>query len=75
MPKIPSVRTLMGSQHVKRCETLLESAQQYFCHIFCGLGKKISSKNSVSVVCEILRLFVNIMTPDEKYSRSVKTSV
>ena len=75
MPKKPRVRTLMDSQHVKGSETLHESARQYFCHIFWSLWKKISSKNSVLVVSEILRLFVNILTPDEKYSLSVKASV
>ena len=34
MTKTACVRTLMDSQHVKRSETLLKSAQQYFCHIF-----------------------------------------
>ena len=37
--------------------------------------KKISSKNSVLVLSEILRLFVNILTPDGNYSLSVKASV
>ena len=37
--------------------------------------KKISSKNSVLVVSEMLRLFVNILTPDDKYSLSLKASV
>ena len=75
MPKKIPVRNLMDSQHVKVSERLLKSARQYFCHIFWSLWKKISSKNSVLVVSEILRLFVNILTPDDKYSLSVKASV
>ena len=75
MPKKPRVRTLMDSQHVKGSETLLKSARQYFCHIFWSLWKNMSSKNSLLVVSEILRLFVNILTPDEKYSLSVKAGV
>ena len=75
MHKKSCVRTLMDSQHVKGSETLLKSARQYFCHIFWSLWKEISSKNSVLVVSEILRLFVNILTPDDKYSLSVKASV
>ena len=75
MPKKPRVRTLMDSQHVKGSETLLKSARQNFCHIFWSFRKKISSKNSVLVVSEILRLFVNILTPDDKYSLLVKASV
>ena len=75
MPKKPRARTLMDSQHVKGTERQLKSGQQIFCHIFLSLWKKISSKNSVLVVSEILRLFVNILTPDDKYSLSVKASV
>ena len=75
MPQKPRVRTLIDSQHVKGSEKLLKSARQYFCHIFLSLWKEISSKNSVLVDSEILRLFVNILTPDEKYSLSVKPSV
>ena len=75
MPKKPLVSTFMDGQHVKGPGRLLKSARQYFCHIFWSLGKEISSKISVLVVSEILRLFFNILTPDEKYSLSAKTSV
>ena len=74
MSEKPHIRTLLDGQHVKGSETLHKSALQYFCHISWSLWKKISSKNSVFVVCEILRLFVNILTPDDKYSLSVKAS-
>ena len=75
MPKKRCVRTLMDSQHVNPSETLLKSARQYFGYIFWWLWKKISSKNSFLEVSEILRLFVNILTPDDNYSLSVKASV
>ena len=76
MPKEPPIRTLMESQHVKVSETLLKSGQKYFCHIFWSLWKKkLSSKNSVSVVSIILRLLVNILAPNDKYSLSVKACV
>ena len=65
----------MESQHVKVSERLLKSARQCFRHIFCSLLKEISSKNYVLVVPEILRLFVNLLTPDDKYSLSVKAGV
>ena len=65
----------MDSQHVKATKRLLKNARQYFFHIFWWLLKKISSKSSVFVVSEILTLFVNILTLDEKYSLSVKVSV
>ena len=74
MPKKSSVRKLMDSQHDKGCEILLKSARQYFGHIFLLLWRETSSKKSVLVVSEILRLFVNILAPDEKYSLSVKQS-
>ena len=50
-------------------------ARPHFCHIFWSLWKEISSENSVLVVSEFLRLFVNILLPDGKYCLSVKESV
>ena len=75
MHKKPRVRTLMDSQNVKGPERLLESVQQLFYHIFWSLWKEISSENSALVLSEILRLFVNILISDDKYSLSVKASV
>ena len=75
MPKKPHVRILMDSQRLKRSEKLLKSARQYFCHILWSLWREISSKSSVLIVSEILRLFVSLLTPDEKYSLSVKAGV
>ena len=46
-----------------------------FLIFFLTLWNKISSKNSVLVVSEILRLIVNNLTPNEMYCLSVKTSV
>ena len=65
----------MGSQHIKASERLLKSVQQYFFQIFLALCKEISSKISVLVVSVILRLFVNILKPNEKHSLSLKASV
>ena len=70
MPKKPRPRTLMHSQHVKRSKTLFKSSRQYFWDIFWSVWKEISSKISVLIVTQILRLFVNILTPDDKYSLS-----
>ena len=75
MTKNPRVRKLLHGQHLKGSRTLLKSARQYFCHIFRSLWNGISSKTSVLVVSEILRLFINILAPDDKYSHSVKASV
>ena len=75
MPKQARVTTVMDSQHVKRFETLLKSTRLYFCDISWSFSKKVSSENSVLVVSEILRLFVNILTSDDKHSLLVKMSV
>ena len=75
MAKKRLVRTRMDSQHVKGFERLLKSARQYFCQSFSSLWKGMTSANSVLVVSEILRLFVNILTPNDKYSLSVKASL
>ena len=75
MAKKRRVRILMDSQHVKRSEKLLKSARQYFCHLFWSPIKKINSENFVLVVSVILRLFVNILAADDKFSLSVKASV
>ena len=75
MPKKPRVRTLMDSQHVKESETLHKPARQLLYHIFWSLWKEISSKNSVLILPEILRVFVNILRPGDKYSVLVKPSV
>ena len=75
MPKKLPVWTLMDSQHVKETERLLKYPRQYVCHIFSWLWKEISSENSVLLVSEVLRLFVNILTPTDKSSLSVSTSV
>ena len=72
MLKNPCVLTLMDSQHVKRSETLHESPRQYFCNISWSLWNEISPTNSVLVVSVILTLFVNILSPDNKYCHSIK---
>ena len=75
MSKKPRVRILMDGQHVKGSERLLKSSQQYLSHISLLISKENSSEICVLVVSEILRRFANILTPDKKYSLSVKASV
>ena len=75
MPKKPRLRILSDCEHVKGSETLLQSEAQYFSYIFWSLWKWIGSKNSVLVVSKIRKFFVNILTPDDKYSLLVKASV
>ena len=57
----------MDSEHVKGSETLQKSPRQYFRHVW--------SKKSILVVSEILRPFIHMLTPNDKYSLSVKASV
>ena len=69
------------SEHVSTVNMLkcpkdrLNLHSSIFSHIFLSLWNKIYSKKFVLVVFEILRLFVKILTPDDKYSLSVKPSV
>ena len=65
----------MDSQHVKGFETLLKYAGRFFFDIFWSLSKKISSMNCFLELSQILRLFVSIVKPDNKYILSVKASV
>ena len=58
----------MDSHDINRSETVVKAVQQYFCYIFLSLWKKIGSKNCSLAVYQILRLFVNILSPDDKYS-------
>ena len=60
-------------KHPKDC--LNKSAGHLFCNLFWSHLNEISSENSVLVVSEILRLFVNILTPGDKCSISVKANV
>ena len=55
-------------QHGKREEKLLESGQRYLYHIFWSLWTEFSWKKSTLVLCKILKLFVNTLTADDKYS-------
>ena len=64
-----TVNMLKGS---KDCLNLHGSI---FCHTFWSLWDEFRSRNLVLIVSEILRHFVNILTPDEKYCLSVKAKV
>ena len=55
-------------QHGKRAETLIQSQGQHLYHIHRTLWNKLSWKKSLLVTCNVLRLFVNTLTVDDKYS-------
>ena len=51
-------------------QTLLKSARHHYYPLFSSIRGKLSCKKSPSVWYEILRLFVNALTADDKYSDS-----
>ena len=65
--KEPLFRTPFESQHVKGWQTFLKSAWQHF-HHNSSLWRKLSWKRSLLVICEVLGIFVNTLTADDKYS-------
>ena len=63
-------RTPFANERVNGFQTLLKSARHYFYPLFSSIRDKLSCKKSPSVLYEILRLFVNALTTDDKYSDS-----
>ena len=61
-------RTPFASERVNGFQTLLKSAGHYYYPLFSSIRGKLSWKKSPSVWHEILRLFVNALTADDKYS-------
>ena len=59
---------LSNKQHDKRAQTLFKSDRRQFYHIYLLLQRQLSLKMSLLVIREILRLFVNTFTPNDKYS-------
>ena len=63
-------RTPLANERVNGFQTLLKSARHHHYPFFSSVLGKLSCKKSPSVWYEILRLFVNALTPDDKYSDS-----
>ena len=63
-------RTPLANERVNGFQTLLKSARHHHYSLFSSIRGKWSCKKSPSVWYEILRLFVNALTADEKYSGS-----
>ena len=57
-----------GNQRVNGFETLLKSERHHYFPLCPRFRDKLSWKKSALVTSEILRLFVNTLTPDDKYS-------
>ena len=63
-------RTPFANTRVNGFQTLLESARHHYYPLFSSIRGKFSWKKSPSLWCEILRLFVNALTTDDKHSGS-----
>ena len=63
-------RTPFGNERVNGFQILRKSARHYYYPLFSSIRGKLSWKKSPSVWYEILRLFVNGLTADDKYSGS-----
>ena len=70
MSKWSCFRTPFGNEGVNGFQTLLKSARHHYYPLFSSIRGKLSCKKSPSVWYEILRLFVNALTADDKYSDS-----
>ena len=68
-------RTPFANERVNGFQPLLKSARHYYYPLFSSNRGKLSSKKSPSVFYEILRLFVNALTADDKYSGSKKQNL
>ena len=60
-------RTSFGSQHFKESQTLVKSAWGHFYHIFWSLWVEMICNISPCLKFEILGVFVNIVTADDKH--------
>ena len=68
MSKKPCFRTLSDSQPVKGYQTLVKICMTAFLSYFLSLWGKLGRKMSMLVICELLGLFGNTLTADDKYS-------
>ena len=55
-------------ENAKVAQILMKSAQHYFYQIFSSICGKLRSIMSLLVMCEVLGLFVNTLSADDKYS-------
>ena len=67
MSKKSRFRECFDKQHGKCGQTLLKSASQHLYHIHWSLARKLCSKKSLLLTCQILGLLVNTLAADEKY--------
>ena len=63
-------RTPFANERVNGFQTPLKSGRHYYYSLLSSIRGKLSFKKSPSVWCEVIRLFVNALTADDKYSGS-----
>ena len=68
MSKKPQFTTHFDSQHAKASQTLLKSATQHWYHLFPLLLGKLNWEIYLFLTSEILDLFVNTLSADDRYS-------
>ena len=55
-------------QHRKSLQTLLKSERQHLHHIYWSLWKQLTYKKSLLVIDKILKMFINTLATNDKYS-------
>ena len=55
-------------QHAKGYQTLFKSEPHHLYHIYCSLWRQFCGRQSLLVICKVLRLLLNTLTADDKYS-------
>ena len=63
LSKRPNFRTSFENQHATGSHTLLKPAREHFYHICLSLWWKWNWEMSLLVISDLLRLFVNTLTP------------
>ena len=56
----------LEKQHIKGDQALLKSQPHHPHHVYQSLWRQLTWKKSLLVICEVLRMFVNILTADDK---------
>ena len=70
MCKKSGFKLFCQKENGKRVSTLFKSDRQHLRDIYCSTGRQLSCKESLLVICQRLRLFLNIMSAVEKCSLS-----
>ena len=66
--KKSTFRRSFDKRYGKADQTLLKSERHHISHIYWSLWRQLSKTKCLLVIWELLRLFVNTLTPNGKYS-------